>query len=495
MSVFPKPPPGRELHAPNRFEMLLEDVEVEGDVPVELNGTFYQVGPDRKYPPRVPDPVPFSDDGVVQAFRFDRGRVDFSRRYVQTPRIKREREAGEALYGGYRLPHTDHPSVADTNRGVANTNVLVHNGRLLALKEDSPPIAMDPVTLDTLGEWDFGGSLSGPGFTAHPKKDPETGQMIAFGFGAKGFMTKDVVYYEISPEGKITHEVWFTAPYYSEMHDFGVTRDYVVFPIFPLIGDPEQVKAGKQHFGWDRSEQVYLGVLPRGGSAEDLRWFKAPNQFASHVMNAFNVGPLVSIDLPVAADGVFPWFPPYDGSGIDPVAARGRLTRWTVDMSKKDEDFAEVKILSDYPGAEFPRTDDRLQMSEYRHGWMLSLDGPVRNEFAHVDLHKGTTTTWAADDPRTILQEPCFVPLSGNSAEAEGFLLQTATVSDGRSEVLIFDARTIGDGPLARLTLPLRLKPLYHTSWSDAEEIARPSADPLGGPAATETATDAGPKG
>ncbi|OZD06581.1 hypothetical protein CH275_10250 [Rhodococcus sp. 06-235-1A] len=493
MVTFPSVPVGRELHAPNRFEMFLEDVEVAGEIPPEINGVFYQVGPDRKYPPRCPEPVPFNGDGVVQALRFDHGRVDFSRKYVQTPRLNREREAGEALYGGYRLPHQDSETVKNTNRGVANTNVLIHNGRLLALKEDSPPIAMDPITLETLGEWDFGGDLDSPTFTAHPKKDPETGQMIAFGFGAKGLMTKDIAYYEISPEGKITHEVKFEAPYYSEMHDFGVTRDYAVFPIFPLIGDMHEMLSGQQHFGWDPKRDVYIGVLPRGGSAEDLRWFTAPNQFASHVMNAFNDGTRVSIDLPVANDVVFPFFPPYDGTPIDPAAAQAKLTRWTVDMSKKSDRLSDVKVLSNFQGAEFPRTDDRVQMSEYRHGWMLKLDGPVRNKFAHVDLDRGTTTEWEAEDPRTILQEPCFIPQSSSAEEGEGFLIQAATVSESRTDILLFDAQDISRGPLATLKIPVRLKPLYHTSWSDVAEIV-PPADPATAIASSETATDAGPR-
>ena len=58
------------------------------------------------------------------------------------------------------------------NRNLANTNVMIHGGVLLALREDSPPVAMDPVTLETIGNWDFHGTLPGPTCTAHCTIDP-----------------------------------------------------------------------------------------------------------------------------------------------------------------------------------------------------------------------------------------------------------------------------------------------------------------------------------
>src|SRR5262249_25439019 len=151
---------------------------------------------------------------------------------------------------------------------------------------------------------------NGPTFTAHPKIDPQTGQMLAFGFAAKGLYSRDVVYYEIGRGGRVEREVWFQVPYYCMLHDFGVTQDYAVFPVIPVCGvGVEALKAGKPHYAWDPTKDIYLGVLPRGGEASDLRWFKAPNQFCSHVMNAFNDGTRIHFDVPVAEGNMFPFFP------------------------------------------------------------------------------------------------------------------------------------------------------------------------------------------
>src|SRR3974377_960158 len=91
-------------------------------------------------------------------------------------------------------------------------------------------------------------------------------------------------------------------------HVLGWPRDYVVFPIIPVVGSIERLQAGLPHYGWDSTKDIYLGVLPRDGQSRELPSFHAPNQFASHVMNAFNDGTKVHIDMPVAGSTMFPFF-------------------------------------------------------------------------------------------------------------------------------------------------------------------------------------------
>ena len=91
--------------------------------------------------------------------------------------------------------------------------MLSHAGKFFALKEDSPPVEMDPFTLETIGEYTFGGDFTSEAFTAHPKIDPRTGELVFYGYCAKGPATKDIAYYEADRTGKIIHETWFEAPY------------------------------------------------------------------------------------------------------------------------------------------------------------------------------------------------------------------------------------------------------------------------------------------
>ena len=466
---FPDIPMFRGVNAPSRVEVDLVDLEVDGDIPPDLDGAFFRVAPDHQFPPRFLDDVPFNADGAASTFRFKDGRVSLKHRYVRTDRFNAEREAGRALFGKYRNPFTDDPSVQGMNRNLANTNVVVFDGKLLALREDSPPVAMDPLTLETIGNWDFHGTLTGPTFTAHPKVDPETGQMIAFGFAAKGLYSRDVVYYEIGPDGRVARDVWFQVPYYCMLHDWGVTRDYVVFPVIPVCGVGEKnLRAGRPHYAWDPTKDIYLGVLPRDGEAKDLRWFKAPNQFCSHVMNAFNDGTKVHIDVPRAAGNMFPFFPELDVPW-DPTKAASRVTRWTVDMGSNSGGFESAVQLTEFMG-EFPKTDDRFQMAPYRHGWILGFGGS-RNTLGHLDHVTGHTAVFDAGED-TPLQEPCFIPRRPDSPEGDGYVIQVATrAKEMRTDVFLFEARDIEAGPFATIRLPVRLRPGYHGSWADGSKI------------------------
>jgi carotenoid cleavage dioxygenase-like enzyme len=477
MSRFPETPNFQGFMRPARYEVDLEDLELEGTVPPEVDGAFYRVHPDPQFPPRPGDDIWFNGDGMISMFRFRGGRVGLKHRWVKTDKWRLEHDAGRALFGAYRNPLTDDPAVRGRIRGTANTNVLVHGGRLWALKEDSPPIAMNPDTLETEGYFDFGGRMTSQTFTAHPKIDPETGSLCAFGYAAKGLLTRDIVYYEITQSGKIEREVWFELPYYCMMHDFGVTRDYACFHVVPIVGSWERLERGLPHFGFDTTLPVYLGVLPRAGAARDIRWFKTGNLFASHVMNAFNEGTKIHFDTPVAKNNMFPFFPDVHGAPFDPIGAHSRLTRWTVDMGRPGESFEKSERLCELVG-EFPRIDDRYAMSPYRHGYLLIADperpsqfsrqGLFMNTLGHVDLETGRTRTWWCGEVSSI-QEPAFIPKSAAAPEGVGYIVMLCNrLAEMRSDLLLFDAQRIDNGPIATIYLPLRIRPGLHGNWHPA---------------------------
>ncbi len=128
---------------PFRMEVDLRDCEVEGRLPADLRGSFYRIGPDFQYPPRLPN-IPFDGEGHLGMFRFADGHVDYRSRYVRTQRYKAQAAARESLFGTYRNPYTDDPRVKGLSRGTANTSVVFHHGKLLVLKEDSPPVVRRP---------------------------------------------------------------------------------------------------------------------------------------------------------------------------------------------------------------------------------------------------------------------------------------------------------------------------------------------------------------
>lgn len=482
MQSFPPLPIYTGFNTPSRMEVDIHDLEVEGQVPTELDGIFYRVGPDPQYPPKLGNDIYFNGDGMISAFRFEKGRVDFKCRYARTDKFRLEQAAGRALFGMYRNPFFDDPSVEGRIRGTANTNAVVHAGKLLALKEDSPPLVMDPWTLETEGYTDFGGSLTSQTFTAHPKIDPHNGELIAINYSARGIATPDICYNVVDKDGRIVHEVWFEMPYPCLVHDFGVTRDYVVIPIVPVISSLDFAREGRPTFGWDASKDVYLGVIPRRGSAKDVRWFKTPNKFASHVMNAFNDGTKIYFDTPVAKGNMFPFFPDITGAPFDPVAGTAHVTRWSVDYEGPDAiGFEQLTTLA----GEFPRIDDRYAMEAYRHGYICvsdrsrpydekragSITGMFINCLGHIDVTTGSQDVFYCG-PVSSMQEPAFVPKSKDAAEGEGYLVALCNRYDEqRSDLLVLDAQRLADGPLATIKLPLKLRNGLHGNWVPVEDL------------------------
>src|SRR6186713_1604237 len=182
------------FNRPSRIEADIHDLVIVGELPAEIRGSWYQTVPDPQYSPRLGDDTYLSGDGMVRLFRFEHGSVDFSQRYVRTDRWKNERAARRSLYGLYRNPYTDDPSVQGKGRGAANTTPLWHGGRLLALKEDSRGWQVDPHTLETIGEWDYKGKLRSQTMSAHTRRDIETGELYFFGYEAGGLATRDVAF-------------------------------------------------------------------------------------------------------------------------------------------------------------------------------------------------------------------------------------------------------------------------------------------------------------
>ncbi|MGD8341895.1 MAG: carotenoid oxygenase family protein, partial [Gammaproteobacteria bacterium] len=453
---------------------------IEGELPKGLEGTFFRVGPDQQFPPKMGDANPFNGDGIVTAFQIKDGHVDMQHRYVRTHRFNAERAARKGLFGDYRNPFTDDESVKGVQRTVSNTNVVPHAGRLLALKEDGPPYALDPATLETTELWDWNGQMTATTFTAHPKIDPATGDLVGYSYAAKGEATPDIAYFAFDKAGTKTREIWFQGPQPSMIHDCGLTENYLVLAMIPQLMDLERIRRGGILFQWDpNADQIYI-VIPRDGDASDIRYFRAPNAFPGHTINAFEDGNKVHLDLPVVNDNVFWFFPDAEGKAPAPETFRTEIVRWTFDMGSRS-DTPEAKVISNFAG-EFPHVDDRYIGRPYRHAFMQGTDptqpydaekaGPIMgfffNTYAHLDMSTGEMKSWFAGDTSST-QEPIFAPKGPDAAEGEGYVMGIVNRrAEHRADLVVLDAQHVDEGPIATVKIPVRLKYGIHGNWVPA---------------------------
>jgi carotenoid cleavage dioxygenase-like enzyme len=154
--------------APVWDELTVEGLPVRGEIPRELAGAYMRNGPNPAYPP-LSYTYPFDGDGMVHALYLAEGRATYRNRFVLTAGLRAERRAGRALYGGLARPVPLDPALVGPDgdpgpfKNVANTNVVRHAGRTLALWEAGLPYELTQ-DLDTRGTAPGRLSHQGPGY-------------------------------------------------------------------------------------------------------------------------------------------------------------------------------------------------------------------------------------------------------------------------------------------------------------------------------------------
>lgn len=480
---------GAPRTVPLRFDASIEDCEVVGKVPSDMAGAFYRVGYEWYYPPKFRDDAVLNADGYISMFRFRDGKVDYRGRWVETQRLQNLRKAGRQLYGYYRNPYTDDPSIADPTRpnlrSVANTAPVAHGGQLFALKEDGLPHRIDPNTLATLGTWDFNGGYSSQTFTAHPKLDPVSGEMVSFGYEATGLASDDLWIYTHDRSGRVTREVRTKVPYVSVIHDMALTQKHILIPFGGYVTSPERLKNGQVHWGWDNSKQAMIGVLPRDGEARDMRWFRGPLRCLMHTLNAQDEkNGKITLYAPFWDGNFFPFFPNVDGSPFDGSKARAFIRKITLDLNSKKDTWTE-EILWPMPVQDLGKVDPRVVSLPTRYAWTAWSDpdrpfdraaigagapASVNNSYGRFDLATGKVDSYFAGATHN-LQEVSFVPRKGGN-EGDGYLVGVAeNLAERRAELIIADAARPADGDIARVLLPFRISPQVHGVWAGTDEL------------------------
>jgi carotenoid cleavage dioxygenase len=452
--------PGNLL--PIDFEVDLPSLRVSGELPRELNGTFLRNGPN----PRFSEPKShwFLGDGMLHAFELNDGRARYSNRWVRTPKWKAESEAGRPLlYGGFGGGNAGVSVEPVPDSGTANTNIIRHGARLLALEEGHLPMEIDPASLLATGYCDFEGRLSGP-FTAHPKVDPVTGELLFFGYNAAGPFSKTLSFGTIASDGRVTSRHTFEAPFASMVHDFMVTPNHVLFPILPLSGSLARARSGRPPYAWEPELGSWLGALRRDSPEAGIRWFRSEACYVFHVMNAWEEGSLLQAD--VMQYEAAPLFPRADGRPSEgPTGAR--LARWTVDLDGSSDRF--TRRYTEGPAGEFPRIDERFAGRANRFAWYAgsNRDAPAGtgNGLVQVDHSTGGRHVRRLPTGDTV-SEPVFVPRSVDAAEGDGWLLAVVTRgAERRSDVEIHIAGDLALGPVATIHLPHRVPAGFHGNW------------------------------
>lgn len=419
-------------YAPVHDELTAYDLPVTGALPPELTGWYLRNGPN----PRQDSAHWFTGDGMVHGVRLENGRAAWYRnRWVRTESFDLP---DPALYNA--------DGTRNLRWSVANTHVVNHAGRTLALVESSLPYEIT-TDLDTVGVYDFGGKLA-DAMTAHPKICPETGELHFFGYGS--ITAPHVSYYRADAAGELAVRQPIDVPGLTMMHDFALTRRHVVFFDLPVVFD--HATDGGIPYRWSDTYGARLGLLSRDRPEDGVRWFGIDPCYVFHTLNAHDT-----------ADGrIVVHVVRYEHlSKPDVPNPKGVLWRWTIDP--RAGTVAE-DLLDDRDG-EFPRIDDRLAGLDARFGHVTgrhSPEGPL--VLRRYDLHTNASREHLFPEGH-IPGEAVFVP-ADDRPDGAGWLL--AYVYDGpndRSDLVVLDAQDLEADPVATVHLPGRVPAGFHGNW------------------------------
>ena len=433
--------------APVRDERDDRDLEVTGAIPPQLDGLLLRNGPN---PVVDPDPAAyhwFIGDGMLHGIELRDGKARYRNRWVRT------RPACESL--GEPMP-SDAPPEVNGIPAKANTHVIAHEGRIYALVESSLPTEVR-ADLSTIGAQSFGGKLSTP-FTAHPKYDASTGELHFFGYDFFG--PPYLRYHVLGPDGSLARTEPIELPGPVMVHDFGITSTRVVFLDLPVVFDLALVGKQPFPFAWKPEHGSRVGVMPRGGTNDDVQWVEIDPCYVYHPLNSYDAADgTIVMDLVRYVD-MFATEIHGPGSSAPP-----RLERWTIDVSKQR---VSTEILDD-ASQEFPRVDDRQVGRVHRYGY--TTEAHVGESWASLgslrkhDLVAGKVERHDVGSGRAA-GEPVFVPATADAGEDDGWVLSVVyDAGSDSSDVLVIDATDFTAPPVATVHLKRRVPFGFHGSW------------------------------
>ena len=447
--------------APQHREITSDTLQVIGELPPDLSGMFLRNGPNPQYSP-IGQYHWFDGDGMIHGVRIHNGQAEYRNRYVRTRGWQIEHEADKTIWSGLlEPPQIDNPYAPTKN--TANTALVWHAGTMLATWEGGVPYAIDISTLNTIGKYTYEDKLTSS-FTAHPKIDPITGEMMFFGYS---FAPPYLQYSVVSPTGELLRTVPIELPMAVMMHDFAITENYTIFMDLPLTFNQSRMQRGEPPLMFESDKPSRFGIVPRHGDNSNIRWFESPACYVFHTLNAYEEGDevvliacrmnstnvLVSHDSASAKDDSTP-----------------RLYQWRFNLNTG----VTSETMLDSVASDFPRVNENFLGRVCRYGYtgrMIGGEMPLFDGIVKYDLNTGKSQTHEFGSSR-YGGEAVFAPHPDGKDEDDGWLI--TFVRDRHletSELVIVDAKDVTSEPVARVLIPQRVPYGFHGAWISEAQL------------------------
>ncbi len=442
---------------------------IAGEIPAGLSGSLFRNGPARLERGGRHVGHWFDGDGAILGVHFaDQGATGVYR-YVQTSGYQAEAEAGTFLYGNYGMvpPGAFWNRLRYGTKNAANTSVLALPDRLLALWEGGQPHALDLATLKTQGIETLDSLKSEQPYSAHPKRDPHTGEIYNFGvsYGKQGTLHV----YRSDRSGQIQQQNAVALQGLPMIHDFVLAGPYLVFFVSPLSLNPLPLLARLQSysdsFRWQPELGTQILVIDRQ-SLEVVSRSEAEPWYQWHFGNGYlNEQGLIVVDVARYPDFQTNQFLKEVATGQTTTEAPSELWRIYVNpkTGKLEETYAVLERDSEFPVVS---PHEVGQASRYTYLSLRRQDTPLNdlfNTIGRFDHQTGNLMEADLGDHR-YATEPIYAPESQNPEQ--GWIVTVVFDCDrNQSEVWIFDSAHLNSDPVCRLALPSVVPMGFHGTW------------------------------
>lgn len=450
-------------------------IAFEGKLPKELRGVLHRNGPALFERAGQRYHHWFDGDGMVQAYTFTDQGLSHRGRFVRTRKFKAEDAVGRFLHPGFgtsakvKIPISGPDAV-----NPANTNVLVHAGKLLALCEAGSAHELNPQTMETVGTVTWREDFKGMPFSAHPKLEPDG---TLWNFGA---FNNHIALYQIGADGKLVKAEVIKVPDVAMCHDFVVSQRHLIFVLPAMRMNMEKLRAGSSFMdAIDILKDAPMRVLTvEKGDFSRRRMYELPPGFVFHFGNAWeDKAGLIRFDYVRSNPGADVMTGTMRALMRGDVAGMADLGHSLSTQVVIDPARGTIRQDSRQDDVEFPRVDPRVvarQNVHLFHTAAAARSGPKSEPrfgldmVLRYDLESGKSDRFVFPSEYS-LEEHIPIPRPGSTRESDGWLVGCAfNARTGKTEVNVFDAMRLADGPLATARLPYAIPLGFHGHFSAA---------------------------
>ncbi|KAK2979490.1 hypothetical protein RJ640_002023, partial [Escallonia rubra] len=446
-------------------------------------------------------------EGMLHALYFTKTadnnwKLSYKNKFVESETFKLETKMNKPGF----LPATEGDSLAIlaafllntlrfgiVNKILSNTSIFEHAGKFYSIAENYLAQEINNSGLETLA-W-------GRPFTAHPKKAPGSGELVITGVAGVnpyyGVRFVSVLYH--NPDGKrLNHKVDLNTSRSTIAHEVGVTEKYNIFFDYPLTFDPYRLLQGRQLIKFEREKYSRIGVMPRYGNADSVRWFEVEANCTLHMFNCFEDGNEVVVRGCKAKTAIIPgpewgqdkfeWFSrgfkqvssSAKDNGDDPIANGLLFSRvYEQRLNLLTGEVKETDLTGDDFSMDFPTINGEYTGVKQKYGYTQVIDsnassscgktkygGLAKLYFEELEAREdkegqcrqAIKTVYHKFSKNNFCTGSAYVSKPGAVEEDDGWIVAFVHDEDtDTSHVLVVDAKNFEEEPIAKIALPQRV--------------------------------------